>query len=158
MATFNKIHPLDYILPGLLAAMLPLDLIIGLNRGGFPNQATPLSLISLLIALYLLASLRQLPALSPHSENLTMRNEEQETIAANARLNQVLGASFMVFGLLVHLFWLFSILTNKPRLVENRATSGLLVEAGAIALFTLLIAALQFGGSRIYFKGRRETL
>lgn len=162
MLAATKNRPFDLILPGVLVGLFPLNLIAGLIKGVYPNQATPLSTISLLLGLYLLNTLRQL---STHS-NPDLRQkeweenfEELQMIAANARLNRMLGAGLIFFGAFLNIFWIVSILAAKNRFAPEavQTDAGRLVEAGIIILFTLMMAAAEFAGTKIYQIGRRPS-
>lgn len=156
----HKLKPLDYILPGGLIIMLPLDLLVGLSRGDYPNQAAPLSFLNLLIGLYLANSLRQ-PSLQTQAQAQSDWDEgdqeEREMTKANARLNRVLGAGLIFFGVFLNLFWILSILAAKSPRVANAASTdtGRLVEGAIAALFTLLMIVVAFAGTKIYLLGRR---
>jgi hypothetical protein len=164
----NKLHRLDYILPGVLASMPVLDLIVGFSKG-YPTQATPLSLLSLVVGLYLANTLRHLPARSDlnemahsplyPSEELEEDLEQRSMIVANARLNRTLGAGLIFFGSALNLFWIMSIVAARLRFEPDsvRTDTGRLVEAGMVLLFTLMMLAVIFAGAKIYQTGRTEN-
>ncbi len=167
MASIDKLRRLDYILPGVLAIMPALDLLVGLSKG-YPTQATPLSLLSLLVGLYLANALRHLPAKSEPNEiayspfyepqELEEDSEQREMVAANARLNRTLGAGLVFFGAALNLFWIMSIVAARLRFEPEsvRTDTGRLVEAGIVLLFTLMMLAIIFAGVKIYQAGRTQ--
>jgi hypothetical protein len=158
MALLTKRRPLDLILPGVLLLAIPLDLLAGLVKGSYPTQATPLSLLSALLGLYLANTLRHLPATRiPSEAELDMPPEDREVDYANARVNRVLGMALIFFGFCGNIFWWLSILAAKtPRVPgQNGTTTGYLVEAGIIALFTFLVVVIEFAGLKIYSLGRK---
>jgi hypothetical protein len=163
MVSVKKTRPLDLVLPGLLALLLPLDVVVGLVKGVFPTQATLLSVVSLLIGVMLANNLRRLPN-QPDPERRRAAWEENfeelQNVAANAQLNRALGAGLVFFGAALNLFWIVSILAARnlysPETV--RTDIGRLVEAGIIVLFTLMMAAVEFAGAKIYQLGRKKQL
>jgi hypothetical protein len=158
----TKRHPFDLILPGLLLALVLLDLLVGLSKGNYPTQATPLSVLSGLLGLYLANSLRRLPS-SLSVRNMPEEENDPEGRAidfANARLNRMLGAGLLIFGTLFNIFWLVSIITVRPTQVYSVGENniGRLVEAGILILFIVLPLAVQFAGAKIYHLGRQVDI
>jgi len=158
ISAIGKLSLFDYALPGGLLIMLPLDLLAGLSRGDYPNQAAPLSFLNLLLGLYLTNSLRQ-PSTQAQGQTEWEESDQEgrEVARANARLNRVLGAGLIFFGGFLNLFWILSILAAKSPRVANAASTdfGRLVEGAIVALFTLLMIVVAFAGTKIYLLGRR---
>ncbi|MEI6044399.1 MAG: hypothetical protein WCS37_08410, partial [Chloroflexota bacterium] len=68
LTSVTKRPRFDYILPGLLISLILWDLLVGLSKGVYPTQATPLSVLSGLVGLYLANQLRRLTTLHQTTE------------------------------------------------------------------------------------------
>lgn len=162
-----RLQALDYILPGLLVTPLILDCLVGLYKG-YPSQVTPLALFSALTGVYLANSIRKelASAITPVHPGQGLNSaeepdpEEAENGRANARLNRMLGTAFLGLGFVLNLFWVLGILTATKQRVPNAPSSdfGRAVEIGIAILFSLIMAAMIFAGTKIYLLGRRVQI
>jgi hypothetical protein len=150
------------ILPILLILMLPVDLIAGLSRGIYPTQATLMALLGAIIGVYLARKLwaggaarleasSRLQFMNEQGHNFDPQSEETQIRLDNARLNYLLGAGFLIFGVFLTGCFIASYLAATPFATTETAL-GLAVQIGIIVLFNLLVTGIEALGANIFLK------
>ncbi len=152
----------NLIIPVLLVIMFPLDLIAGLSKGLYPSQATLMSLLGALIGLYLarklwgggagrLTTQARLQFLNEQGGNFDPQSEEAQARLDNARLNYLLGAGLLIFGIFLTACFILSYLAVSA-FSTSQTAFGTAVQIGFAVLFNLLVAGVEALGANIFLK------
>ncbi len=152
----------NYLIPGFLIGVLPVDLVAGLVKGSWPTQATLMVFGSAIIGLFLVRQLwggraRKLETLSrlhlvgqqgtqfdPQSEEALIQKDE-------LRLNYFLGAGLLSFGILFNICFIASYLFVTP-LAVTPSMLGQAVQLGILLVFTFLVLAIETFGAKVFLK------
>ncbi len=152
----------NYLIPGFLIGVLPVDLVAGLVKGSWPTQATLMVFGSAIIGLFLVRQLwggraRKLETLSrlqlvgqqgtqfdPQSEEALIQKDE-------LRVNYFLGAGLLSFGILFNICFIASYLFVTPLAVTPSAL-GQAVQLGILLVFTFLVLAIETFGAKVFLK------
>lgn len=150
------------ILPVLLMLMGPLDVATGLLIGSYPGGATLMALASTILGVYLARTLwrdgatrletrARLQLVSQQGAAFEADTETTQIYEENARLNYLLGAGLLGFGLALIICFIGSYLIVKPIKV-NPTAIGEAVQIAVMLLFNFLVIGLQIFGARVFLK------
>ncbi len=151
------------ILPVILMAMLPFDLLSGVAvKGAFPTQATLAALVGSGLGLYLarrlwrgapgpLEKLARLQVVSEQGPLFDPQSEEALIRLDNARVNFSLGAGLMAFGVFLTLIFIASNLVTVP-VQANLTLISQAVQIAVMLLFNLLVAVIELFGAKIFLR------
>lgn len=153
---------LNFLVPALLIALFPLDLVAGLLHRTYPTQATLMALGGALLGVYLarklwgggvqrLEATSRLRAVSQQGSAFDPASDEVQAHLDNARVNYLLGGGLILFGVFFTVCTIGSYLVVIP-IEAQPSTLGQAVQLGIILLFTFLVWAVEAFGARIFLK------
>jgi hypothetical protein len=152
----------NYLIPGFLIALLPIDLVAGLVTNQWPTQATLMVAGGFIIGLYLarrlwggkarqIESLSRLQLVGQQGVQFDPTSEEAQIQLENARTNYFLGAGLLTFGILFNFCFIASYLFVTPIAVTPSAT-GQAIQLGMLLLFTFLVLGAEVFGAKVFLK------
>jgi NADH:ubiquinone oxidoreductase subunit 3 (subunit A) len=152
----------NYLIPGFLIALLPVDLVAGLAKGTFPTQATLMVLGGAVIGLYLarhlwggrakeLESLSRLQLVGQQGPQFDPQSDEAQIQQEDSRVNYYLGAGLLTFGILFNICFILSYLFVSPVAVTP-TTLGQAVQLAMLLVFTFLVVAVEAFGAKVFLK------
>ena len=152
----------NYLIPGFLIGLFPVDLMAGLVKGQWPTQATLMVAGGFIIGLYLarrlwggrakqIESLSRLQLVGQQGAQFDPASEEAQIQLENSRVNYFLGAGLLAFGILFNICFIASYLFVTPVAVTPTAL-GQAVQLGILLLFTFLVLAVEVFGTKVFLK------
>lgn len=152
----------NYLIPGFLIGLLPVDLVTGLAKGAWPTQATLMALGGTIIGLYLawrlwggrvkeLEALSRLQLVGQQGPQFDPQSEEAQMQQEDERVNYFLGAGLVSFGIFFNIFFILSYLFATPVAVTPTAL-GEAVQLAMLLVFTFLVIAIEAFGAKVFLK------
>ncbi|MDB5082008.1 MAG: hypothetical protein JWP00_3932 [Chloroflexi bacterium] len=152
----------NYLIPALLIATLPADLVAGLSKGTWPTQATLMTVGTAIIGLYLVRQLwggrarrletfSRLQLVGQQGPHFDPQSEEAQVQQDESRVNYIFGAGLLSFGFVLNTCFILSYLFVSPVAVTPTAL-GLAVQLGMLLIFTFLVLAIEFFGAKVFLK------
>lgn len=152
----------NFIIPTLLIAMFPLDLVASLFVGVYPSQGTLGALGGAFIGGYLARKLwnggaqrleteSRLRLVSERGTAFDPQSEEARLQSAITRSNYLLGAGLLLFGIIFTLSFIGSYLVVTPIAVQP-SPIGRLVQLSIMVLFNLIVIAIEAFGAKVFLK------
>lgn len=152
----------NFLIPGFLIALFPLDLVAGLLRGQWPTQATLMAAGGLLIGLFLarqlwggragqLESMSRLKLVGQQGAGFDPDSDEARIQLENSRGNYFLGAGLLAFGILFNVCFIASYLFVTP-IAATPSALAQAVQWGMLLLFTFLVLGIEAFGARVFLK------
>lgn len=152
----------NYLIPGFLIALLPVDLVAGLAKGQWPTQATLMVAGGFIIGVYLarrlwggrareLESLSRLQLVGQQGTQFDPDSEEARIQQENARGNYFLGAGLLTFGILFNFCFIASYLFVTP-IEATPSALGQAMQLGMLLLFTFLVLGAEVFGAKVFLK------
>lgn len=152
----------NYLIPGFLIGLLPVDLVAGLAKGTWPTQATLMVIGSAIIGLFLARQLwggrakkletrSRLQLVGQQGPQFDPASEEAQIQLEDVSVNYFLGAGLLTFGILFNVCFIASYLFVSPVAVTPTAL-GTAVQLGMLLVFTFLVLAIEAFGAKVFLK------
>lgn len=152
----------NYLIPGFLIGLLPVDLIAGLAKGSWPTQATLMVLGGAVIGLFLARQLwggnakrleerSRLLLVGQQGVQFDPGSEEAQIQREDLRVNYFLGAGLLTFGILFNICFITSYLFVTP-IAVTPTPLGIAVQLGVLFIFTFLVLAIEAFGAKVFLK------
>jgi hypothetical protein len=152
----------DRILPVVLILLLPLFFGTWALTGQFPAQAVGMSIAAPFVGVWLIRKLwnegairleksSRLRLVTQQGQAFDPESEEVEIHLDNARLNYLLGASFLTFSIVLVVCFVGSYFVVRPAEVVP-SLIGQIVQIAVMLLVNLLVIGLMIFGAKIFTK------
>ena len=150
------------ILPVLLMAMLPFDLVAGLSRGLFPSEATLAAVVGTGVGVYLARQVwggrlarqekqTRLQLVSEQGRAFDPQSDEAQVRLDNMQVNAILGTGLLLFGVFLTVVFITSYLFSTP-VAAPVSFVGQVVQVAVMLLFDLIVAVIEVFGAKIFLR------